>query len=510
MNQVNYPVKIINEFTDGTDTALMIHAFDNTLNFYQRLVWKNLNDGELYDNNPDYVETVSLGYTGTTNDTFTLRPSYYFGMDSSSKNIFGLGTYLARSRSGVGTWAERSAGFAAVSITNFPTLSADVNAGSVFNIHGQFLGVTDTGNCLYFLIDGLNDINQKVYTYAPSDNTGSYLQEWSADRPASGTSVGGTRSLGSGFGYQGKLASTIFDDPNVANTKGFYVPYLDTNENYHPYYFQWDQTNDSFTRNEDISVVTDASSNTLSQSTDYLTGAGFTSIHDFNAESTHNIMFNETFVVNTNRYLIFGCLSNVYRQYDDSDDKKTFITYEVDASDPKKLIYHSNVVIPATPKSFVWLNDSKTFFGIITETAFYMYSFNETTGWENSGTLNKQVWAVGRDSTDRIFACVTHPSGYVETHLITPSLPVVVNISAENETYDYQGSTITSFVEVDAINAEGNRIVTDVTLVIEGTTMTFANSNTSTTVTTSANSAVQVPISIVDAGFSRIISSVTV
>jgi hypothetical protein len=513
MDQENYPVRIFNEFSDGTDTALCYHAFDNTMNYYNRLVWNG--DEELYDQSPVHSEETNVGHLSTTTTTETVAPRYYFGIDNATKNVYGLGELIRRDYDAAFLdQTDGPHGFAAVALTNFPTLSTDVNAGSVGNYFGQFLGVTDTGNCLYFLTHGSSDINQKVYNYAVNNNTGSYLQEWSSDRPAAntvgGTSVGGSRSMGTGFGYQHKVASSIFDDPDVANTKGFYVPYIDTDQNYHPYYFQWDQTNNSFTRNEDISVVQSSSSNTLSASSDYFFDAGETSIYRWRPESRQSIMFNETFVVNSTRYLTFGVLNNVYRKFDDADHKRTWITYEIDANDPKRLIYHSNVTISATPRGFVWLNDEKTFFGIVTESAFFMYSFNETTGWENSGTVNKQFWAVGRDRSDRIFGVASHPSNYVEIHLITPSLPIVVNITAENTSYDYQGSVITSYVEVDAVNAEGNRVSTDVTLVIEGSTMTFDDDSTSKVVTTSNSATVQVPIKITDAGFSRIISSVTV
>jgi len=429
--------------------------------------------------------------------------------------VAGLGNYLDtyNQNSSKATPRIEPAGFSAYAKTNFPNLNTAQSTGFTAGYSGQFLGISATNTLLYFLNNSADDKNQKIYTYNPADNTGSYLQEFSTVRAASGSSAGGDRDQNSDLLRHTKLASSLFDDPNTANTKGFYVPYFDTNNNYHPYYFQWDTTNDTFTRNEDISV-TDAGLSNLDASSQYFYAAvgEILGMREREQRNTYlsSVIFNETFVVSGTRYLTMGILSGIYQRLNPADNLRTYITYEVNASDPKILTYHSHFSVPAQPQGFTWLNDAKTLFGIITENSFYMYSFNSTTGWERSGEVAKQFWAVGRDRQDRIFGVATSSSTYPDLHVITPALPVVVNITPESETYNYQGATINTFITLDAVNAQGNRTETDVTLVIDGSTITFDDDTTSKIVTTSSSAAVQVPIKIVAAGFSNIVSSVTV
>jgi hypothetical protein len=362
---------------------------------------------------------------------------------------------------------------------------------------------------LFLTINASNDNQIKVVDYNIDNNTTSFLYEWSAERQAFGGSIGGTRAESFGIRRQVKFASTFFNDPDDANTKGFYIPYFDVSNNYQPYYMQWDKTDDTFTQNSDVLVVSETVNNTFSPSSSFLNNLSQTVSAGQTGMS--GAIFNETFVFDSTRYLILGALNGVYQIHDNSTSARTFITYEIDANDPKVLIYHSHLQLPTTPKNIVWLNDSKTLMGVFLDTSFRVYSFNNTTGWTQSQAISETFWSVGRDRSDRIWAAAEGAvDDFSELHLITPAIPIVINIQPELTTYNYQGTTINSFFTLEAINAQGNRIATDVTLVIDGSTMTFANGTKSAIVTTSSTAPVQVNIRIIDTGFSQIVASVTV
>lgn len=512
MDETNYPARNIQEWSNGSNTAIIWTAWGARAS-WNELVWSDPGSEELWSVTPGYSVAVGASVTASSRNNTRYTPRWYFDIDTGNNLVSGFGVYYSWAASNTNSRHSSPHGFGAFAKTNFPTLNGNQHVGGLVGYPGQFLGKSTTGSLLYFLNYVFDDHNQKIYNYDPASNTGSYLQEWSTTRTAAGTSVGGDRAQSDGFGYHTKLASSIFDDPQVADTKSFYVPFFDTNNDFHPYYFQWNTTNDSLTRNEDVSV-TDAGLSNLDASSQYLfADVGETlglHVNQMYNSPFSSIMFNETFVVNGTRYLTLGVLCNVYKQLDAADNLRTYVTYEVNASNPKILTYHSNVTIPATPRGFVWLNDAKTLFGIITETTFYMYSFNATTGWEQSGVVNRQFWAVGRDRLDRIFGVATSSNTYPDLHIITPALPLVVNITPESETYNYQGSTINTFITVDAVNAQGNREETAVTLVIDGSTILFGDDTTSKIVTTSTSGTVQVPIKVVAAGLSNIVSSVTI
>jgi hypothetical protein len=394
--------------------------------------------------------------------------------------------------------------------TGFTTFT--LNGTGITNYTGQFLGPANNGNVLYFVINSTDDINQKIVSYNMNTNVVTYLQEFSSARSAFGGSLGGSRNTASGINTVNKLASSFFDDPGTANTKGFYVPYFDTANNYQPYYYQWNQTNDVFTRIEDVHVYSNVSQTGYSLSSDYLNNL---TGDPGESSGLSSWVFNETFTHTANnvtsRYVTLGAINGQYAIYDTDSNKRGFITYTVDPSDPKILTYHSHFVATATPRNIIWLNDSKTLLGIFYYNSFEIYSFNATTGWTLTQSITERLWAVGRDRSDRIWAAAeASNSVYTDLHLITPQLPVTINLVPENETYNYQGSTINSYFTVEALNVAGERIQANVTLVIDGSTITFADDTKSKIITTSASGTVQANIKVIASGFSQVITSVNV
>jgi hypothetical protein len=386
----------------------------------------------------------------------------------------------------------------ATTFSGAPTLSALTStAGSTV----QFVGQTADGRAIMLLNSLTTDHTQTYFRYNDSDNTSTTLTTLSAAPSASGTSAGGNR--GTNFGtYLPKYASRTFTDPNTATIKGFYVPFLDVNGFYHPFYMQWDTTTDAFTRNTDITMVYPVGAQSSYWATDTLSASsvGVTSGYQ-------RAWYNETFTFGGSRYLTLFQLHGAGGVFDNFPQMRTMMTYTMNPSQPKTLTFHSATTVPSTPKNIVWLDNSRTTCGIFGHNNFYIYTFNSTSGWTLTTNLPYQFYAAGRDSTGRIWAIETGPLGYGLLHLITPTVPVTLTVTSASASYNYSGSTISSTVAVNAYDYAGNRIVAAVKLVIEGSSMTFDGSAQTRFVTTSAGADTTVNISIIGPGVSGIVAS---
>lgn len=373
---------------------------------------------------------------------------------------------------------------------------------------GEFLGVDNGGRAIFFLNSSTLDYDHLLVRYLDVDNTATVLATINAAPPAGGTSAGGNRGTNFGSNFP-KHSSKTFPDPADATNlnRAWYTPFQDVNGRYHPLYFQWNTTTDTFTRSTDITVNW---------------GAGRTQddvwTHDTFSASSNNagnwgyqkILFNDTFVANGIRYITLIQLHGCTGIFDSQPRMRTFVTFAIDIANPKILNYHSHVVIPSTPKNIIWLNDAKTLLGVIANTQFYTYSFNPTTGWVLTATLPFQFMSVGRDSSNRIWAVAPGQNTWGEIHLITVNVPVSITVTAPQLSYNFTGAVINANLTVNAYNTTGTRIATAVKLVIDGGSMAFAGANLTTTVTTSASADTLVPVSITGGGLSNIIASVVI
>jgi len=425
------------------------------------------------------IAAISMGWPIFRNTTTN---NLIFAMASNATNY--VGAYIG--------------GRLSTAFSGTPTLSGlTATAGSTV----QFVGQTADGRAIMLLNSLTTDYTQTYYRYNDSDNTSTTLTTLSAAPSASGTSAGGNR--GTNFGtYLPKYASRTFTDPNTATYKGFYVPYLDVNGFYHPLYMQWDTTNDSFTRNSDITMVYGVGSQSSYWSTDTLSASSVSQTYGY-----QRAWYNETFTSGGSRYLTLFQFHGAGGVFDPYPQMRTLMTYTMNPSQPKTLTFHSATVVPSTPKNIVWLDDARTICGIFGHNNFYIYSFNTTTGWTLTTNLPYQFYSAGRDSTGRIWAIEAGPLGYGLLHLITPSVPLTISVTSASSSYNYSGSTISSTVAVNAYNSSGDRVALSVKLVIEGSSMTFDGSAQTKYVTTSASADTTVNISIIGAGVSGIIAS---
>jgi hypothetical protein len=459
----------------------------NNYNWYRVISWYNQTK-EFHEMQPD----DGFGYDGQTNTGEIDVPIMATIKEDISDFVSVItqrvrySTYSCRP-----VWGVGRVGFSAASNSvNFSTTMRD-------SYYIQYVGKSQVDNKPIYLYNHRTaDYLQYVTKHNVSLNTTTDLHAFTVAPTAAGTNYGGATSTN-----VNTWSSKTFDDPTSAGNKCWYTPYFDSNGNFHPFFYQWDMSTDVFTRNSDITVTGDLSSAHMSN---------FVGVSLYHAGMASSI-YNETFVSGGNRYITVIPAHGGYQAHDASPSARTIVSYAIDAADPKSLTHHSAITVPTTIRNTVWLNDSRTILGVICAEAFYIYNWNNTDGWVLTSTIAEKFTAVGRDSTDRIWATQSDGNGtYVNIHVLTPSIPVRITITPALSTYNYTGANINSTVAVSAYNINGDRIAVDVGLSITGSTMTFSAGATTTTVTTSTTADVSVPIVITGAGLSDIVANVQV
>jgi len=485
--------------SDG-DERIIWNKSSFPYNWYYISSWHNTGSTEITDKRPDYY----TGSTGSTaNNGYRDAPIRPVAVDASGEWIAYIASY--------GSWAEAqmdrpmwSPGRA--DMNNHGNVSYSVNRSD--NYHIQHIGKSATTNDPILLYNYRHhDYAQIMKKYDVSANTLTTLHTFNTAPAAGGTSYGGVRGTTT-IGDVPKYASQTFTDFTSgadAADKGFYVPYFDTNYDYHPHYYQWDTSADTFTRNTDITISGDKSS------------VHFASISGAPGDNTGHrvVIYNDTHVSNGTRYLSLYAFSGQQTIHDGANTSRTIVTYSCGASDPKTLTHHSTTIVPFTPMNICYVKDDKSVMAIMTKGALYFYTWDDTNGWELTQTVAGRFHAIGRDKTDRIWAVEQSTSGwYMDAHVLSLDVPVKVTVTPASSSYNYTGSTINSSVAVSAFNISNERVAKDIKLTIDGTSMQFdsdgsgnANSD-SATVTTLTNADISKPIKIVSSGLSEIIANI--
>lgn len=484
-------------FTNGADSVSVMHVTDASYNWYRLVYWKNF-----------------------TNDFHEKHATYNISFDGSSDVVTTPYQYLANKGSylsGISLtwrWNDYNSAYGGInaSYMNLARCNLDgsgQNTGLTtrnwYNI--QLVGTSElSGDPIYLYNYILNDHAQyitrhNVDAHTTTDLYSNTTAPLAADSFVTWTNAGGTR--GTSIGNIPKWSSTVFDDPTSAGNKCWYTPYFDINYDFHPHFYQWDVSTDTFTRNTDITIVGDKSSS-------YILGMNGQPNTSYSSFAHRSAVWNDTFVSNGTRYLTVIPMTDSYRFADNIPASRTIVTYTVDASDPKILTHKNAVTVPYSIRQAVFLNDAKTILGVITYDAFYLYKWNDSTGWDLASTFTERMNAVGRDSLGRIWGLSSSYSNYPDIHLITTDTPVTITVVPENTSYDYTGTTISTYVNVSAYDYEGNRMELTATLEITGSSMQFTDGSSIKNVTTSTSGETQVAVNIIDGGTSDITASVAV
>ena len=194
--------------------------------------------------------------------------------------------------------------------------------------------------------------------------------------------------------------------------------------------------------------------------------------------------------------------------------KRTMMTYTIGAgTGDDVLTYHSSYAFPTVndiPRGFMPINSAGTQMMVPVTLQMKFFSFNTSTGWAPTGTYPYEFRMVGLDQTNRIWG-VSRERGTATLHMITPTIPVTINVVMASSSFTFTGSNISTSCTVDAYGSDGLRISTVVNLAIDGNTMIFtSNSTKSLSVTTSASASVTTNLTITGGGVNNIIASVDI
>jgi hypothetical protein len=462
--------------------------------------WKN--PGELDVTNPDFNQNESQrNYSNYNWSNNYMKPHNIVHYHAASDKLVFLShgsngyVYTEQSYDGYGNFS-----FDTMSYTQ--TLYAQ-------NYTTQYIGASANDDTPFFFKNNIaNDYQQYVNSYNPAANTQTVAHQFTTAPSAAEQSYGGTRTNTSlALSPSAKFASMTFADFTsgaASGDKGFYVPYFDTSFNYFPFYYRWNASTDAFTREQATSVTGDLSSVHHLDATQ----AGNTS-YSFGRQT----WWNDTLVSSGTRYLTLFSFNGYNNAYSGAEKARTFVTYSCGATDPTALTHHSAVIIPATPRGMVYLNDAKTIMGVFCNDAFYVYGWNNSTGWTLASSIPGTFHQVGRDSLGRIWGMEKAPGGGIaDVHLLSVNLPYSVSITPAATSYNYSGSNIATNVAVSAYGVEGTRLAVGVNLSITGSTMNFdsAGGPLVKTVTTSTSADVTQNVTITGAGLSDITANVSI
>jgi hypothetical protein len=454
----------------------------------------------------DTQRLSDIGANVTTFSGTDARSTFFVDINTTSNIAYGIAQrhtdttnyYYAPTQAWVGYgggWPNTYTAY--ISVTNLA-------AGN----QAQFLGMSSLDNNPIFVVTSrvatTPNVTVQRVVWASTTPTVTQLASITTAVTAAGTHVGGAPMNGNQYP---RTCSQAFVDPRDSNVMCWYYPYFDTNRNFHPLVFTWNKTNDTFSRETDISITGDLSS----------VHADMTNLFAYTTTLLHWVSSNmhcHTFVgANGTRYVMFINV-DTREQYGTIDSgPRTTVVYSVDAADPKLLTYHSKITWPFTPKNLVWLNDDKTLMGLFFTNVFKIYAFNTSTGWSETTNINFPVTSCGRDSLGRIWyvqGSTMMVTANPELHILTPSLPVTITITPELASYNYAGTPINSYIDVSAFGVGGTRIAASVKLVINGGSMTFSDSTTVKTITTLTTGDFRQNTIITGAGFSNITASVEI
>ena len=116
---------------------------------------------------------------------------------------------------------------------------------------------------------------------------------------------------------------------------------------------------------------------------------------------------------------------------------------------------------------------------------------------------------MGLDSTNRLWGVFGDKSSG-SVHTITPSAPVTLSLVMAANSYTYTGTNITTSAVLNAYDSGGSRYSANVSLTIDGTTMTFDDASKSKSFQTSISADTTVNLIISGGGINNITTSINV
>ena len=438
-----------------------------------------------------YSSTDMTAGAGAITQTTTYAPNYYVYEDVSNQRIWG-------------TWQGASAGgYINVTQTYETQLGSGTNVTPSNNDKSVqfFLGVDDQGFLHYVSVqDGTSTTYYSQYTFYKINPTSYAVTQIINQSYRSNTSRVCPRSWPSNIRRASSTRRVI------------YSCHYDASSNLAPIRYVWNPADGSVTATN--CTMTYSGANTYgTYSAMYTTEANQT----YNNMSWHQKGYQ--FTVDGVNYITFW-LTDKYAHAGSGSSrwstslKRTMMTYTIGAgTGDDVLTYHSSYTFPTVndiPRDFMPINAAGTQMMVPVTLQMKFFSFNSSTGWAPTGTYPYEFRSVGLDQTNRIWG-MSREKGNAVLHMITPTIPVTINVVMASSNFTFTGSNISTSCTVDAYGSDGLRISTAVNLAIDGNTMIFTtNSTKNITITTSASASTVVNLTITGGGVNNIIASVDI
>lgn len=154
-------------------------------------------------------------------------------------------------------------------------------------------------------------------------------------------------------------------------------------------------------------------------------------------------------------------------------------------------------VVPGEICYSLLTNHNNTGIIAVTSNSLRYLQFNASTqSWEEIYVENRNIASAGFDLDDNIW--FEDANGSVE--MVSPQTPVSVTLTMDKTNYQYDGTDISTNVNVTAVNFNGDKVACKVRLSAKGGVVFADTSTKTTTVDVPAGSSAIVPIIIKDGG----------
>jgi len=208
------------------------------------------------------------------------------------------------------------------------------------------------------------------------------------------------------------------------------------------------------------------------------------------------------------RYLIAFNMSPF--NYDETNKSfYTSLVFEVSSSNTAALTYRSSRLIyndlGGETRAVMGMNDDNTRFLAVGTYNAAVYTFNTSSKALSLAQVIPGEWRhFGTDTYGRLWL-----TNYAhDLYCFTLDSPVKINVTATTSSYNYTGTSLSSSVDVEARNYLGSYISVSTRLTIEGNSAVFTSNGLGILdVTTSSSGSLNVPITINNGGFTRVIAS---
>lgn len=202
---------------------------------------------------------------------------------------------------------------------------------------------------------------------------------------------------------------------------------------------------------------------------------------------------------------------------------RAWVTYSlgsVATSNDNVLTFHSSITantIQEFPHNWMPVpGTSGNTLAVATHNEIRFLQFNTTSGWQITSTYKGRSTGFGFDQTNRMWAIMadTPNTAAGSVHIITPTsnsaVPTSVSVVYANSNLTYAGANVSTTAALNTYDQYNARMVANVTLTIDGGSMTFSDGSKSKSYATSNSADTTVNLTIISGGTSTIIPSVNI